>query len=121
MRNAIILIILVITLFSCSTKQEAETVRNKEISENIWVCRHFSGGPQCMDESEMKKNSINSIKPRNENELANVVPIDVTLENSSDKLRENGVTILETDKINNPVCSACYQCPEIFDRPLLQN
>ncbi len=112
MRNAIILIILVISGFSCSPKQEAETVQKKEISENLWVCRHYSGGPQCMDEKEMKKNSVDSIKPRKENELANVVPIDVTLENAADKLRESGVTVLETNKINNPVCSACYQCPK---------
>ncbi|HPV21268.1 MAG TPA: hypothetical protein PK102_06495 [bacterium] len=112
MRNVILLIIFVVTLFSCSQKQEAETVQKKEISENLWVCRHYSGGPQCMDEKEMKKNSVDSIKPRKENELANVVPIDVTLENAADKLRESGVAVLETNKINNPVCSACYQCPK---------
>lgn len=117
MRNVILLIIFVISLFSCSHKQEAETVQKKEISENLWVCRHYSGGPQCMDEKELENNSIpiepkNSRKPKNENELANVVPIDVTLENAADKLRESGVTVLETNKINNPVCSACYQCPK---------
>lgn len=112
MRNVILLIIFVISLFSCSHKQEAETVQKEEMSENLWVCRHYSGGPQCMDEKEMKKNSVDSIKPRKENELANVVPIDVTLENAADKLRESGVTVLETNKINNPVCSACYQCPK---------
>ena len=117
MRNVILLIIFVVTLFSCSQKQEAETVQKKEISENLWVCRHYSGGPQCMDEKELENNSIpieskNSRKPKDENELANVVPIDVTLENAADKLRESGVAVLETNKINNPVCSACYQCPK---------
>lgn len=111
-RLSFLAVLVLITLFSCSQKQETEAVQKKEISENLWVCRHYSGGPQCMDEKEMKKNSVDSIKPRKENELANVVPIDVTLENAADKLRESGVTVLETNKINNPVCSACYQCPK---------
>jgi hypothetical protein len=44
MRNVILLIIFVISLFSCSQKQETEAVQKKEISENLWVCRNYKCG-----------------------------------------------------------------------------
>lgn len=112
MKNVMILIIFVISGLSCSQNVEAESAVKKETVSDLWVCRHFSGGPQCMDEKELKNNSANSLKPKNENALAVLPPADVTLENAADKLRENGVTVLEINKINHPVCSACYQCPK---------
>ena len=110
--RSLILMIFVISGLSCSQSVEADSVVKKEVVSDLWVCRHYSGGPQCMDEKDMKDNSVNSIKPKKENALATLPPADITLENAADKLRENGVTILETNKINHPVCSACYQCPK---------
>ncbi|MDX9804982.1 MAG: hypothetical protein RBT87_04025 [bacterium] len=107
-RFGFLTILVLAGLFSCGCKKAEVVIAEQD----FWVCRHYSGGPQCMDEKELKKNSVDLIKPHKENELANVVPIDVTLENAADKLRESGVTVLETNKINNPVCSACYQCPK---------
>jgi len=112
MRNAILLMIFLISGLSCSQDIEAENAVKKEVVSDLWVCRHFTGGPQCMDEKEMKNNSVNSLRPKKENAPAVLPPQDVTLENATDKLRENGVTVLETNKINHPVCSACYQCPK---------
>lgn len=112
MRNILVLTVFIFSGLSCNQSIQAESPVKKDNTGVIRVCRHFTGGPQCMDEKEMKNNSVNSLRPKNENAPAVIPAADVTLENAADKLRENGITVLETDKINNPVCSACYQCPK---------
>jgi hypothetical protein len=106
-------VLVLVSLFSCSTKQEAETVQKKEMSENIWVCRNYKGGPQCVDEKELKPRSgLNVVKSKSGEAVLSVAGAGVTLENSEEKFREAGIKILEQHKNNKSVCEACYICPK---------
>lgn len=109
MRNILFLTVFIFLSLSCNRSIQAEGSVKKDAG-TILVCRNFTGGPQCMDEKEMRDNSVNSLRPVKA--PAEVSQSDVTLENAEAELKKGGVTVLKTEKKNNPVCSACYQCPK---------
>ncbi len=113
----LILTVLIFTDFnkgdtvSGSEKKNDSVAVKKEVVENIWVCRNFSGGLQCVDDKELETNKSKQI-PTEKSPLLSSMSEDVTYQNAREKLIKEGVTVLEAEKFNNPVCRACFVCPK---------